>query len=51
LNVVLEPLEIPLIKASGEDPKKVKVQLEWWLALLTGKSWLFILGTPKYGLK
>ena len=29
INDLLEPLEIPLIKASGEDPQKVKQQIEW----------------------
>ncbi len=36
INDLLEPLEIPLIKASGEDPKKVKEQLEWWGVLIKG---------------
>lgn len=37
INVILKPLEIHLIKASGEDPKKVKEQLESWWALAKGK--------------
>jgi hypothetical protein len=31
-------LEIPLIKASGDDPKKVKEQLEWLWEITVGKS-------------
>lgn len=38
MNVILEPLEIPLIKASGDDPKKVKEQLEWLWEITVGKS-------------